>query len=326
MIEKSPQYEEGLKRVRAEGSKESAERFRMEVLLDNAELARSLTEFIENNPTASQEEFIDFARKSGKVIHPESVEQFVEAMSEMRSRVLRSIDDLRRESQLSDVDLGKELYRWVLPHKPWRNPSENEKGEIIFPDGDVGIDTSYPLAIIFYVPDDKDFGRIDPRKNVGGFYSKTEGYVTKLEGYTNKTVRTFPLIVAHEQDLKGYVVLGDSPVVRHEKGHAENQAFMTALQAAKKKFVWGNFGPADWNARKLEAEHNYGIFKDIKESASYQAVLRFALAKAKDELLAEYKSRHSEFQQLFANRLHALRYPPADEIHRSLFLTLADEK
>jgi hypothetical protein len=283
-LEKSPQYTQRLEQARSERSRESAERFRMETLLDNAALVRLFVERLEADPTTSKEEFIELAQNSGKVVHPKVVNEFIKELTQTRDFIERSVEDLQRHAKSRSVGLGKQLYRWVLPY----NKQDN-----FFPRGRITINRNYPLALIAYIQNKRDFETIDARKNVGGFYKEFQFYRTRPPEYIGTIFREFPLIAVHGTDPEKHQSSRSHPILRHEKGHAENEALRDALRKADRKLVWGKLDYPWLAIEKLRSgQVETG---DIRNLEDYKVVLRYALAHAKDEILAEYKSQYGLF-------------------------------
>ena len=73
----SPQYSDKIAKTRESSSREVAKLLRMEFLLDNAKCVRLLIQYIEQNPTASLEQFQEYATSTGLITQPEVIEDFI---------------------------------------------------------------------------------------------------------------------------------------------------------------------------------------------------------------------------------------------------------
>ncbi len=273
-MEKSPEYIQALEKVRSEKSKESAELFRMECLLDNAKLAMMLTGYLEENPTASAEEFIKYAQENGKIIHPDVTEAFIRNLAKARDLVNSTIKDkeLAKDASERGLTIEEQLYQYTLPLRMQRSG--------VYPKGKISIDTSYPLALIMFVPDASDFEKIDENKNIGGFYKQHRIYQQQ-----------FPFIAVKGVAVKDKELYGrqekieSKEILKHEEGHAENKVFIDALKKAERKTIW-----SEWRSNKLQEGEAEIESERIKNSENYKLILHSALSQAKNELLAELKS------------------------------------
>lgn len=284
-LERSPEFEGKLEEVRRmpqETEAESAEKreaaklLRMEALLDNAQL----TEKLEEDPNVTSENLTNLANHSGKIIHPEAVIRFIRYISQARDRAETAMKDAKREAGKSGQDVAHQLYTWLaLPKFPGQN---------VKPEGELSVDSSYPLAIILYVRDKNDFNKIDSGINVAGFYRESADYTTTPENYQGKAWRVFPVAVVNSIDpskkraLESPEIAQAEGVSMHEKGHAENKALIASV--AQTKVVWGEYDIPP----RLENPYY---------PPSQEALLEYALAHAKDELLAEMNAQGIVFFQ-----------------------------
>jgi hypothetical protein len=275
---------------------ERAKLFRMEVLFDNALCIETLISALEDNPNMSKEGLEQLLLKS-RVVHPEVTTQFVRRLLDIRIRVEEVLDALAAKH--SPERKAQLLYCSVARHQ-----KKNEK-----PQGQLTMDTTYPLALALYVSNPEDFARIDARRNIGGFYAATQN--VKLIGNLNPLVFPFIAIMGSQ---------GESDyVMRHEKGHAENRVLQNALPKDTHRVVWGNLADkptkeivaystaVDTWSQSSDEEEQRKLLEYTRSHAKEQdkaRVLQYALAHAKDEILAEY---HANQESFGAYRKHLLK-------------------
>ncbi|MBU0670825.1 hypothetical protein KKF29_01550, partial [Patescibacteria group bacterium] len=125
-MEKSPQYRERLQTIRslpqkteaeAGEKKEQAKLFRMEVLLDNAQCTRLVTNALLENPAIEPEELEQIAQTSEFLAHPEVMDAYIKQLIETRDRVMAGIEKLKEESRVNKQGMSRALFNWILPEK-----------------------------------------------------------------------------------------------------------------------------------------------------------------------------------------------------------------
>lgn len=263
--------------------REAAKILRMEAFLENAKCTQLLVEFLEQNPHASIEELEEYIVKNAKVIHPKNLNNFIELLTKERDRastlvnLLITEDKGKRLSQDPAIRLYQGLCRL-------RRPSNPKTRKPIHPEGPINLDDTYPLALILNIKNENDFANLDERNNIGGFYNPHKPYSQPKVG------GLFPIIVTQGNiDRVASMLFGKTPITSHEKGHAENHAFSGSL-GKKVRCVWGHESSILASA-KNRLKELWGVDKKITiESQEYQEVLQYALASAKNELLADYKA------------------------------------
>lgn len=270
--------------------REQAKLFRMEVLLDNAKCTRFLVSSLETDPTISVENLQQHIEEEGLVAHPEVLEAFIKNLEITRNNVQGTIEKLKKESQDQRVGMAKTLYRWLLPRdKRW-----TKRDRLVEPRGEVRLGGVFPFAAIIDIENEKDFLDIDERRIALGTLGlfkpviSTEtigGLLDQLSG----NHLDFPLIAVHRQKIEGETF----KVIAHERGHAENSVFINALKDADRKFVWGNLEKDDFDPHKL-----MDLWEKDPEAAKHSILWKraqeFALAHAKDELLADMAAGNSK--------------------------------
>jgi hypothetical protein len=287
-MERPPRYEQALTEIK-ESPAESVEqrkekqdlvrRTRMEFMFDDAKCARTLINALESNPTLTETELANLLHQE-ELIHPNDVEKFIQKLKETRALVLKMTGYLEASSKNKGA-IALELFKQI--EKP-----NSKKDEIL--QGKIEADTSYPLAIILFCLSEKDFERIDERKNIGGFYSSPE---LKKNDKIDKDIQ-FPLIA-----INGSSYSMDK-TTKHEKGHAENFVYKRSIVSKERKAVWGRSRMLVVDIKELQrhwAEDNM-----LKKAAAWHKTIERALSLAKDELLADFKAWNgdmgSKLQQL----------------------------
>ncbi len=248
---------------------EQAKLLRMEMWLDNAQLTRELIEALEENPRMTKEDFIARVRERGNILHPEKTEFFVERLVSTRDKVIKADELLRKEAEAT----GKGLAETILTSLSEDHQPPKGKVELI--------KEGYPLALCLEV-NAKDFARLDPEINIGGFYRGSADL--DLEE-SREQVSGVPIIIMEESSRGDYL--------RHEEGHAEIAPYRTALFLIRGAFsprgkhltVWG------------QPSFNLTEFEGIKEKMAsgekperWNDLVVLALSRAKEELLADMKS------------------------------------
>ncbi len=268
--------------------KERAKEFRMEVMLDNANIAENITAELEYKPSATQKDLEEWVRKFAvHLAHPEVAENFIKDLKKAQSRVQKTIDRLKSESGSTPNELPETVYR-ILARR-----NLGKEGYKLH--GRVELDNSYPLALILFVENQKDFAMIDPKDNIGGFYSRN------FNG-------EFPIIVINQAMPEDRDKDRVKHIEQHEMGHAENEGFRSAFEESKKKDekstkknVWLNTDDLLHEIYMARSFRGFSLLSlphttmgEVKELPRGVEVLDniidYALEKAKDELLAEFKA------------------------------------
>jgi len=260
-MERSPHYDESIARIKQEHregaplaeSREKISHLRQEMILDNAQCARLLTEFIDDNPAATVEQFKEYAQGTNLIIHPEITANFIANLSIDRNRTKRAITTLNKSKQA-----GEALFRWLVPD--WDNTSNQDPITI----------EAYPLSVVAYLSD-SDFHKVDTRTNVGGFYNDRLEYERKKFPW-GKEEDSCPVIIVDRDTAR-------PTTTEHEKGHAENKNFQKAVEH---RAVWVRMKPQLKNLR-IETGGDYQeLLKNLMANA---------LSNAKNELLADLKAQ-----------------------------------
>lgn len=253
--------------------REQAALLRQQVLLDNARCAQLLTDFCEHRPMAELQEFTDVLHRDDVLAaHPETIEVFIGLLQETAADVTGAMKKLGRDYP----DQAKELFRWAA--------GEDKRGYHI--QGAVDVDTTYPLALILYVENSEDFQKIDTRANIGGFYNPS----IRLSAQTGMKHRVIPLIVVrgrkHQKDY----------IRQHEVGHSHNDMLKSGMDLAKKKFIWANIDRLSLDSVKNLETAAEKSPDSLKESPVFRDVVAIALARAKDEILADSHARNGRLE------------------------------
>lgn len=283
-LERSPQYLKSLKEIRqsptttpeeVEHKQEEAKLFRMEVMFDNAQCAQITTQAFEANPKISVWELTQTIRKTSKVFHASATDRFVKNLLESRERVGKTIDILRERSHKSQAGIAKELYRAAL-----RQPDEPNSE----PEGTITYDQTYPLAVILYVEDEKDFARIHDRTNVGGFMASNRSH---KDSSTGETIN-FPLLAIQGVATPTPAI---TRILSHEKGHAETNILVKSVDQKQRKVVWEQLQIANYTQVKDKLQKQWEADPEqAKSSPEWKKLMDYSLGWAKDEILAEYKA------------------------------------
>ncbi len=258
--------------ARAE-KKERAKEFRMEVMLDNARLMSNLTAQLEWNPWSTTEDLQHSVNKTAEFLaHPEVAQGFINDLQAAKTRV-ESVLDKAENKKITAHQIYQQLIRG--------------KSSDYEPRGKIEVDMSYPLAVMLFVENDKDFEMIDPRENVGGFYRAS---VTFISGVPEVSA---PVIVVRGQ----FRSFDKAPAIRriedHEKGHAEHDRLMSSLNTSGRKAVWFKSRPDFKTVTSLiggAGLKELGSAKQPEIADEFEKVLNYALERAKDEILAELKA------------------------------------
>ena len=301
-MEKSPQYRERLQTIRslpqkteaeAGEKKEQAKLFRMEVLLDNAQCTRLVTNALLENPAIEPEELEQIAQTSEFLAHPEVMDAYIKQLIETRDRVMAGIEKLKEESRVNKQGMSRALFNWILPEKL--------KGQK--PRGKVRLGGAFPLAIMLDVEDSRDYHDINPAKN-----SNYQGGGVIFSQKQEENEKYFPFIVVHGIEADEYMDLLEyysfpsaKGAKKHEKGHAEQNAIIETLKNCQKKCVWSEFSEKDpiKNGNELLEEwvdfetEPWSIKEDwasdpkkYKSTEAWKKIMDYALSQAKDEILA----------------------------------------
>jgi hypothetical protein len=331
-MERTPKYDdkiEGVRKMPHETAEEKAEKrdasalLRMEALFDNAQCAQLFVDTIMKNPAITREEFLEVAKQSDRIVHPDAVDAFIDKLLETREKILAvntwARDSIIREDWIIQAD-GLDAYEKALKEKGHsqdyidQRMSEQVKlliahskhlkkqnidvshwlGQRLFttylaktpekPKGKIALDTTNPLALIMNFSDAEDYKRVDPKDNVGGFHQANQT-IDKL---------AFPLIAVNANQ--------DSSVKKHEVGHAENSILKNSVikkpEAEHRRLVWSH-SPA-LKITEIELLNSDDVVldqptEDQKKQKAERArledrLLSYALGRAKDELLANYKT------------------------------------
>ncbi|OGN10363.1 MAG: hypothetical protein A3J46_01775 [Candidatus Yanofskybacteria bacterium RIFCSPHIGHO2_02_FULL_41_11] len=281
-FKQTEKYKEKLEQIRREpqetseekdAKREHAREFRMEVMLDNARLMQDLTSQLAYNFWATKEHLAISVEKFAQFLaHPEVVETFIDDLLATQKKVLEMVN--RRSAEQGGKHVAQSFYQELV-----RDKFEQYKFH-----GKMELDASYPLALILYVENEEDFKRIDPRKNIGGFYNSSISVFDFTSGQTIK----FPMIVI-KGSRENNVQSGLVTVEEHEKGHAEHKRLQSTLKTAERKVVWLDLDrpsqiEIDWLKNSWIKDQEKKYVRDY-----FDKIVVYALERAKDEILAEFK-------------------------------------
>lgn len=282
-------------------AREKAAILRMEVILDQAQLTRSLIEYLYVNPEVTPERFMEIAQASRRVYNPDATRKFIASMLECRD----AIDlDLAR-TKANALGWANKQYQTEYPGEDPENPSDPERFEKILkaqeayhllnvslkePEGEIEISKRYPLAVEVYFQSKADFKKMDNR-DIGGFYR------SKHRTWSAELNQRFPLIVTYVPPRPSDYYR----IVEHEEKHSHNDQLKRALapddvnersgnQNFTRKIIWS----------RLESSYaDKGYYNDIGQVADMQVagkdftkleafdrLVSFALSRAKDEIIA----------------------------------------
>lgn len=283
-LERTPKFTEEVESVRrmpqdteyeTADKREQAKLLRMEALFDNARCAEAAITLLEENPEITKDEIEEKLTndRSFSIVHPQTVEIFIENLIASKRKVMAARDFYLKFGK--DADLPGVFYRSLVPEGMDKKAA-----------GNLTLDWHYPLAVTLFVAEKGDFAKIDNRTNVGGFFEARRAARSR-EGdlYTE-----FPLIVNRgDPNTQGGVVN------THERGHAENSVLKRTLREAEMKIVWGkmfnDFGKeAEIGERVAKAVETEG--QNALKNKDVKMVVAHALSCAKDEVLAEYKEKN----------------------------------
>jgi len=269
--------------------KEASKQLRRESVTNNAQLIDYTFQALTLYPDISKKDLITKIQKMGRIMFPDKVESFVDSLIENRDLVSKMMNS-------SEVDVASTMYNQLLPINEQKTIPEKKGIHVI----------DYPLAVTLMMSP-KDFHKIDPRTNIGGFHRTTQLFaLRRLSGFIE--LLRAPLIIAKE----------DPRIVQHEKNHAEQGTVRKGL--GKNHFtVWGSFSS---NEKAIEAkdiliQKAEGVFvhspfrrmisktnpvflgllnpnydsqpipKEIINQSEFRELISYALAAAKEEILAE---------------------------------------
>ncbi len=253
--------------------RERAKEFRMEAMLDNARLMANLTAQLEYNPWSTKEDLEHSVNKTAEFLaHPEVAQNFINDLQAAKTRV---------ESALGKPENKKnaayQIYQQLIR-------AENSDYD---PKGKIEVDMSYPLAVMLFVENDKDFEMIDPRENVGGFYRASMTFTLGVPEVTA------PVIVVRGQLRSFEKVPAIRRIEDHEKGHAEHERLVSSLNISGRKAVWFKSRPYFKTITSLVGGAELKELNSANQpeiAGEFEKVLNYALERAKDEILAELKA------------------------------------
>lgn len=273
-IRKLPQETEELRVEKKERAKE----LRMEVMLDNARLMANLTAQLEWNPWSTTEDLQNSTNKTAEFLaHPEVAQNFINDLHTVKTRVESVLDKAgNRDSAAYKV------YKQLIKNKSL----EYE------PRGKIKVDMSYPLAVMLFVEDSKDFNMIDSRENIGGFYRASATFSF------GEQELSIPVIVVKGEFRSVNKAPAIQRVENHEKGHAEHERLISSLNASGRKVVWFKTLP---NAKTVTSLKELANTKQPEKTKEFEQILYYALEKAKDEILAELKASSYEVGKYISN-------------------------
>src|SRR3989344_3308437 len=264
--------------------KEAARDLRIESYLSWAQVADSTIETLLDKPLISDDELQAVVDRQKPIIpKPEIADAFLNSLVLARNRSLVAVRVFRARAELPETD--KDVLDWPKREK-------EAVGQLLFkeltglgPRDKVRlIDTTIAVGVEL---GEEDFEALDPRINVSGFYMETQS--VKI-GRFQKDKLNFPFIGIRRDERQGRVS-------RHEIAHAINASITQALIASDGRlrgWVWGG-----------EAESPQPKITTIDEFNRYlrQRALPNALARAKDEIIADYAaSRNFEHLHALAER------------------------
>lgn len=305
-LERSPEVTEQIQTIRDLPGKteeeklekhERAKELRMELMLDNAALSLGSIEYMQAHPKCTEADLLEYAKASGKVVHP----GVMEAYANLLINIKQQVDEVKRE-------MFELMYDAKAP----------SPGPIVFKaltrsdnEGPITVEFN-PLCVVVHTNYENDFKRLDNRTNVGGFFSDASVFVIsdppKSEGeLLLPTGRLAPLIVIGPTDQS-------KSVRKHEDSHAQMSSYMLGLRfydvwrheepwlhhpevPSKQKDVWETSAP-DYvvkdNLLLLANRLKKAPFEEVVETSESQRTVRmaldYALGMAKDEVLAEMNS------------------------------------
>ena len=277
-------YQKDPEHSREEAKERSAE-LRMELVLDNAKLARSLTRGLEEDPTLTQKGFVELANSSGLIVHPETTEKFIKRIEHMKRLAVRARGILSDWADNDQDEIAKGITRTIAQEHGPKGAAANlvhESTELI----------DLPLAIGILL-DEADFDAIDPKRNIGGFWAaKTRA---TRENFTNNPSAKhqlnnilIPVVAIRKPDHFGQVI-------QHEVGHVENSIFL-GINDPRRRVMWKNIETED--ALSSVKEISTLIAKSelngdaLKANPEYKKIVEYALSRAKDEILAEMRGSY----------------------------------
>lgn len=295
MFTRSPEFSNKINEVRKlpQGNedenkfkKEQAKLLRMEAMLLNGHCAETIFQLFSQNPDITPQELKEHLIKEATIVHSLDVNFLVLALCNSKKRTTKIIRALE-QLNLKD-DLGKEFCKQKYNFEPA---------------GKISLITDYPLALIMYVENPNDFNIIDSRKNVGGFFAYSSEFPKNMQ--EPEVAENFPLIVIFGEkpestDITKPAYFTETQKLElHEKGHAEIKSFIIGNLLNKKIHrIWGRDIVEQKTINHLKKLAKEDI-NSIKTTPEWNNILEYALARAKNELLAEYKSQSGKSADYF---------------------------
>jgi hypothetical protein len=276
-LEKIRRLSQDTEEARAE-KKEQAKEFRMEVMLDNARLMSNLTAQLEWNPWSTTEDLQHSTNTTAEYLaHPEVAQNFINDLQAAKTRV--------------ELVLGKPENKEITAQKIYQELISGKSSDYE-PKGKIEVDLTYPLAIMLFVENIEDFEMIDPRENVGGFYRASHTFVS---GVPEVSAPVIVIKGQFESPNKAPATRRTATrrIVKHEKGHAEHERLISSLKTSRRKTVWFKSQPNLLTLIDLVGGYwlkESGSAKQPEIAKEFEIVLNYALARAKDEILAELKA------------------------------------
>lgn len=240
--------------------KEQARELRMEIMLDTARLLESLTAQLEYNSWATAEDLKKSVSKSAEYLaHPEAVEDYINSLQHTKKRVETVLN------LFTDKEPGQQIYSLL------KSPDHVQQGEVY-------LDTSYPLAVTLFVKDPSDFANLNAKEGSIGFHSKKRNYSFISNGH--KINVEAPLIVIRDDmDSKE-----GQRIKKHESAHAHHTNLMSLEESGAAKLIWLRRPIESITVKGLISGYKHGEDHGSKE---FKDCVNYALACAKDEILAK---------------------------------------
>jgi hypothetical protein len=283
---------------------------RMQSLLNNAALTYTLHRSLESNHGVKSSDLQQQAQSSGYVVFPANTEKFIQTIADVASRVTTTKSAFESDAENHGLQPSEIVYANVVPKK-----GDKESDSFpIFPEGETVLHP-YPLAVTLEVQDRSDFGKIDPRKNVLGFYHPAREY-------RDVGIKQSPFIgIFAEKQFDGDLAYEEERdrILNHEKGHALNMVFKASLPGNQdrrdRRRVWSkypyNLFP-DLSAQQLKKQKKSD---DIDKSGEWGEVMGYVLGHTKDEFIAGMVEGRSVDKNLERLLIPGYLY---DRFHRDL--------
>lgn len=277
--------------VETEAKHHEAKLLRMQFQMDNAACMIECNHALTINPYLAAAELTHDLENSDLLIQTKTAQTYVEKLLENRDMAAKGLNDLDLSAGVFKRSPEQLLYKYLQ-----KLPGTYET------QGKLSLDLSFPLALGLVIEKRSDFDKIDPRKNVGGFYTK---YLDCLD----MTLDKVPVFVICQSTIDSNPdntdeIRLDPKIVNkiqiHEQGHAQNEVVVKTLRNLDPSFalLTDQAELLDQPERERLVSNLRNIYlanpEDYKNSPEWKMILGTSLGRAQDELLADINYSEGE--------------------------------